>query len=125
MAADILERLAAEAIRLDADALEIEYKDGCEWAFANKGPLGFGIASFPSTSPDAAEIREACYRIAQLKRAQSIVVDGREYELRCAVHDSFGEDAFRVALRPLLRPRSGARAKPARRWARSRLTHGE
>jgi hypothetical protein len=30
VAADILERLASEAIRLGADALEVEYRDGCE-----------------------------------------------------------------------------------------------
>jgi hypothetical protein len=116
--ADILERLAAEAIRLGADALEVEYKDGSEWVFAEKGPLGFGIASFPGTSPDAMEIREACYRLARLKRAQRIPVDGREYEVGCAVHDSFGEDAFRLALRPLPRPRSRVlHARPARRRA--------
>jgi hypothetical protein len=117
VAADILERLAAEAIRLDADALEIEYKDGCEWAFAKKGLLGFGIASFPSSSPDAAEIREECYRLASLKRAQRIQVDGREYELRCVVHDSFGEDAFRLSIRQVPRPRARVQGRPARRRA--------
>jgi hypothetical protein len=115
MAAGILERLVAEAIRVGADALEVEYKDGCEWFFAAKGPLGFGIASFPNSIPDAAELREACYRLAQLKRAQRIEVDGREYELRCAVYDSFGEDAFRLSLRPVSRPGSRVQARPARR----------
>jgi hypothetical protein len=117
MAADILERLAAEAVRVGGDALEVEYKDGCEWVFASKGPFGFGIASFPNSIAEAAELREACYRLAQLKRAQRIELDGREYELRCAVYDSFGEDAFRLTLRPAPRPRSRVRDRPARRWA--------
>jgi hypothetical protein len=104
MAADILEHLAAEAIRVGADALAVEYEYGCEWVFAAKGPLGFGIASFPNSIPDAAELQEPCYRLAQLKRARRIEIDGREYELRCAVYGGFGKDAFRLSLRPVPRP---------------------
>lgn len=118
MPADILERLAVEAIRVGADGLEVEYKDHCEWVFAEKGPLGFGIASFPSSSPDAAELREECYRLARLKRAPRITFDGREYELRCTVYDSFGEDAFRLALRPVPKAPTGAQARSAHRRAR-------
>jgi hypothetical protein len=118
VAGDILERLAADAIRLGADALEVEYKDHSEWVFAEKGPLGFGIASFPSSSPEATELRSECYRVARLKRPHRISVDGCQYELRCAVYDSFGEDAYRIALQPTPSQPASVRARPARRRAR-------
>jgi hypothetical protein len=116
--ADILERLVAEAIRVGADALVVEYKDHYEWVFAEQGPVGFGIASFPSSSPDAAELLEECDRLARLKRASRITFGGREYELRCAVYDSFGEDAYRLALRPVPKAPAGAQNRSARRRAR-------
>jgi hypothetical protein len=107
---DILEPLAEQAIRLGADALEVEYKDRHEWVFAASGPLGFGIANFPSSSREAAGLREECYRLAKQKHPQHISVDGRDYELRCAIFDSFGEDAFRLTLRPV--PRRVVRGTP-------------
>jgi hypothetical protein len=107
---EILERLAAEAIRLRADALEVECKDGHQWVFAASGPLGFGIASFPSSSRDAKRLREECYHLAQQKRPPHISVEGHDYELRCAIFDSFGEDAFRLTLRPVPKTRFDAQA---------------
>jgi hypothetical protein len=43
----IIERLAAEAIGLGADRVEVEYKNDYEEVFAAKGGLGHGIARFP------------------------------------------------------------------------------
>jgi len=37
-----LEQLAAQAIRLGADHLEVEYKDGCEEVCAMKSGIGWG-----------------------------------------------------------------------------------
>jgi hypothetical protein len=108
--AGILERVAADAIRLGADTLEVEYKDRYEEVFAASGSLGFGIASFRSSSREAARLREECYRFAKQKSPRRISVDGRDYELRCATFDSFGEDAFRLTLRPVTKARSGAQA---------------
>lgn len=93
----IVERLAREAIRLEADLLEVEYKDGYEEVFAAKGGVGYGIARFRSSSPEAITLREELYRIA--KRKLRITVHGVQYELRGSVYESFGEDAFRVQLR--------------------------
>jgi hypothetical protein len=118
MSADILDRLTSEAIRLGADALEVEYKDRYEEVFAASGPLGFGIARFRSSSRDAARIREECYRLARQKRSRRISVDGRDYELRCVIYDSFGEDAFRLSLRPVPKRRSDVQPRPARTSAR-------
>jgi hypothetical protein len=50
----ILEECAAEAIRLGAEQLEVEYKDGYEELSAIAGDFGFGIGSLRSTSQAAA-----------------------------------------------------------------------
>jgi hypothetical protein len=116
--AGILQHLAEEAIRLGAEALEIEYKDHREWVFATNGPLGFGIASFASSSRDAARLRQECYSVAEQKRPQCISVNGRNYDLRCAIFDSFEEDAFRLTLRPLPNTRSDVQPRPTRKRLR-------
>ncbi len=93
----ILEELAAQAIRLGADHLEVEYKDGCEEVFAMKSAFGWGIASIRSSSPEAKSLRNELYALA--KKKQRVKIDERTYELRTRIFDSFGEDAFRVELR--------------------------
>lgn len=92
-----VEQLASAAIRLGADALAIEYKDGEESVVAMKGGIGHEIARLPSRSREAALLRDELHAIARRKR-RLIVGDG-EYELRGRVYESFGEDAFRVDLR--------------------------
>jgi len=95
-----LQRLAVEAIRLGAESLEVEYKDGYEGVLAVKGQVGYGIARLRSSSPEGAALREELYSITGRKRRRvRVTVDEREYELRGRVYDSFGEDAFRVELR--------------------------
>lgn len=93
----IIERLAAEAIRLGADFLEVEYKDGYEEVVAGQGGVGYGIARFRSSSSEAVTLREELHHIA--KRKWRIAVGEFQYELRGKVYESFGEDAFRVQLR--------------------------
>lgn len=95
-----VERLVLGAIGLGADVLEVEYKDGYERAFAAKAGMGFGIASFRSSSPEAGALRDELHlhRLAKRKR-RIVVVDGLRYELRGCIYDSFGEEAFRVDLR--------------------------
>ena len=93
----IVERLAMEAIRLGADLLEVEYKDGYEEVFATKAGVGHGIARFRSSSSEGVSLREDLHRIA--KRTRRIAVGGSQYELRGSVYESFGEDAFRMELR--------------------------
>lgn len=92
-----LEQLAAQAISLGADELEIEYKDGCEEICAMKSGFGWGIASIPSSSPEAESLRHELYALAKKKRR--LKIDEQMYELRARIFDSFGEDAFRVELR--------------------------
>jgi len=94
-----LEQLVAEAIRLGADALDVEYKDRHEEVAAMRGQFGVGIARFPSSSPEAEDLRHELYGIA--KKRRRVRVGEVEYELRVRVRDSFGEDAFSVQLRRL------------------------
>jgi hypothetical protein len=93
----IVEQLAAQAIRLGADTLEVEYKDGYEEVLAAQGGLGYGIAQFRSSSREAVSLRKELYGITKQRRR--LTVDNCEYELRGRVYESFGEDAFRVELR--------------------------
>lgn len=96
-AQNILVQLASEAIRLGADALDIEYKGGYKEVFAMKGPAGFGIASFRSSSQEAVSLRQELYTIA--KKALHVTIGDCEYKLKARIYDSFGEDAFHVELR--------------------------
>lgn len=93
----IIERFAAKSIRRGASLLDIEYKEGYEDIVATQGGVGYGIARFRSSSPEAITLREELHRSA--KRKHRITGDGSQYELRGSVYESFGEDAFRVQLR--------------------------
>jgi hypothetical protein len=92
----ILEKFAAEAIRLGAEQLEVENKDGCEEVLAIAGDFGFRIGRLRSTSQDAAVLREELYQCTRRKR--QILVGGDKYELGARTYDSFGEQAYRVRL---------------------------
>jgi hypothetical protein len=120
--------LIAQSARVGADSLDIERKDGDEEVCAMRGPIGFGIARFPSTGRKAAALRQELYQLA--KRRTTVTVDEIDYNVRVRIYDSFGDDAFRVQFQPRAeRPNRGAardrghgavRGKPAR----SRLGRG-
>jgi hypothetical protein len=105
----IVERIVVAAIRLGADLVEIECKAGYEEVVAAKAGVGQSVARLRSSSPEAFTLREELYRIA--KRKCRITVDENEYELRCGVFDSFGEDAFQVALRRVVTARVSTHAQ--------------
>jgi hypothetical protein len=104
----IVDHFAAKAIRLGADRLEVEYKDGREQIDACKQALGFGIGSLDSSDLAAKELCDELW--AMRRRKREITVDGVRYELRCSVYDSFGETAFRVAIQKA----TGSRKRPPR-----------
>ena len=108
MAGDsILQKLVAKAAHAGADALEVEYKDGCEEVVAMRGPIGFGIASFRSTGAEATALRRDLQGMA--KRRTTITVDQIYYDVRVRIYDSFGEEAFRVEFEQTAgRPNKGA-----------------
>jgi repressor LexA len=92
----LLEGLCGHALLLGAESLEVEYKDGREWVFANKGGLGVGIANYKSSSLDSKELRGSLYAAA--KKPVRTVIRGQVYILKVDIFDSFGEDAFAVSI---------------------------
>jgi len=123
----IVHELIPRAPLAGADALEVEYKDGCEEVVAMRGPIGFGIASFRSTSAKAEVLRRSLYEL--MKRRTTITAGGIDYDVRVRVYDSFGEDAFRVEFKRATGgpnkgapPVHGQRAIPAK-TAASRRGH--
>jgi len=98
----ILDGLAAQAIRLGADELEVEHKDGREVVFVMKSGMGVGISNLLGSSRQAGAFCRDLYAVTKKKRR--VIVDDVTYDLRCHIFDSFGEDAFRVELRRLKLP---------------------
>ncbi len=84
-------------IKMGANGLQIEYKDGYEEVFAMKHSMGVGIATLKSGSKEAGLLRNELYEISELEERR-IRVDGTEYELKVEIFDSFMEDAFRVTI---------------------------
>ena len=94
----LLEGLCGHALSLGAQSIEVEYKDGREWVFANQGGIGIGIANYTSSSADAKELRGNLYAAA--KKPVRTVIGGQVYILKVGVFESFGEDAFAVSIDP-------------------------
>ncbi len=92
----LLEGLCCHALSLGTQAIEVEYKDGREWVFANQGGVGIGIANYASSSTDGKELRGNLYAAA--KKPVRTVIGGRLYILKVRVFESFGEDAFVVSI---------------------------
>ncbi len=44
--ATLLEGLCGHALSLSAQSIEVEYKDGRDWVFANQGGIGIGIVNY-------------------------------------------------------------------------------
>ncbi len=109
---NIIEEIASQTIRSGGDAVEVEYKDGYEEIFPVAGRFGTSVGfRLDSSSPEAVSLREELYKIA--KKRRGLTVSGREYELRCRVYDSFGEDAFRLEWK-LAQPVSKGRRQKSR-----------
>jgi hypothetical protein len=94
---DILLELVAKTLAVGAYEMQVEYEDRKEHVFAFQEGVGFGIASLDASSEEAQALREALY---QIRRKQKIVtIEGVEYRLRARIHQSFGEDVFRVTIK--------------------------
>jgi len=105
----ILEEIAFKTIRSGGQAVEVEYKDGYEEIFPLSGPSGVTVGTrLEGSSKEARSLRADLYGI--VKKRRRITVGGAEYELRCRVYDSFGEDAFRLEWR-LVKPTKARRQK--------------
>lgn len=94
---DILTRLILDALQYGADELDVSYKDGHEEVCAMKSNIGIGIARLNSLSEEACELRERLYKMT--KKRERVTIRGTSYLLEAEIYDSFGNDAFRVAIR--------------------------
>ena len=93
---DILLELVAKTLAVGATEMQVEYEDREEHVLASQEGVGFGIARLDA-SEEAQALREALY---QIRRKQKIVtIEGVEYRLRAQIHQSFGEDVFRVTIK--------------------------
>ncbi len=91
---NVLAGLISKAIEFRADEIEIEYKDGYEEVFAMRDWLGISVGKIESGSEEARALRQLLHKV---KGKTKIRVDGEDYQFRVAIHESFGEDAFRVS----------------------------
>jgi hypothetical protein len=94
----LLEDLCEHALSCGADSIEVEYDDRRLWVYARNGDVGFSTANFGPSSRDAKELLANLY--AAQKKVVRTAIGGRVWILKVAVHDSFGEDAFRVRIDP-------------------------
>ena len=94
----ILMDYVAEAIEQGFDELTVEYKDGQEMVFVQNKGVGIGIASLKSDGEEAAALRHELFRLA--KSSKKIRLWDNEYILKARIFDSFGENAFRVLIKP-------------------------
>lgn len=74
--------------------LEVEYRDGYEEVFALSAGVGYDVARVPTSSPEGSALRRELHQLA--KRRSRLTVGGVQYDIRCLVYDSFGEEVFRI-----------------------------
>jgi hypothetical protein len=80
-----------KAMSLNADMLEIEYRDRQEWIAAFRGAMGVGIGSVDSTERDT-----LFEELKQLRKSKRITILGTEYRLLFSKHESFGETVYEI-----------------------------
>lgn len=93
---DPLAAMVAVVLAAGAAEFEVEREDGREHVLAVFGATGIGVASLCSDSDEAQELRRQLYALKRKRR--KIVHAGVQYGLRLKIHQSFGEDVFRVTL---------------------------
>ena len=76
----LLEGLCGHAVSLGARSIQVEYKDGREWVFADRAGMGIGIANYKSSSADGKELRGNLYAAA--KKPVRSVIGGQVYILK-------------------------------------------
>jgi len=92
-----LRELVFEAVRVGADFIEMEYKDGYEEICFMKGGPDFGSGSgfaLKSSSDQAKALRGELWTLRGKKSRVTLGVV--QYRLSVSTYDSFGETAFRA-----------------------------
>ena len=70
--ATLLEELCGHAVSLGARSIQVEYKDGREWVFADRASMSIGIANYKSSGPDGKELRGNLYAAGK-KPVRSVI----------------------------------------------------
>jgi hypothetical protein len=94
----LLEDLCRHAVRIGAHSIEVKYEDHHQWVYGRKDNTAVSFVSFPRSSADSKELRDNLYRAH--KKPLRTVLDGQVYVLKVTIADSFGDDAFEVAIEP-------------------------
>ncbi len=92
----MLSEFLQKAMSLNADRLEIEYKDSEELITAFCGDMGFGIGSVDSTQRD-----KLFEELEQYRKSKRVTLLGKLYRLRFSEYESFGETVYEVRWRQL------------------------
>jgi hypothetical protein len=92
----VLREFVEEAIRLEADTLEVEHRHPREEIFFMKNGTGLGT-TLNCSSDQAMSLRKELHALAKKKRRR-FAFGGAQYELRARVYESFGEHAFEVKI---------------------------
>lgn len=93
---DAVVRFVKKAMDLGATAIEVEYESGWEHIFAVGEHSGVEIASLKSSGKEARALRQALCDISEQPR--KMMVGGSEYALTVQIHESFGEDVYRITI---------------------------
>src|ERR1700752_2555000 len=94
---DILLELVAKTLAVGATEMQVEYEAREEHVLAFQDGVGFGIARLDASSEEAQALREALYQVRRKKKI--VIIGGFECPLRTRIHQSFGEDVFRVTIK--------------------------
>ena len=94
---DVVVRFVKKALDLGATEIEVEYESGWEHIFAVGGYSGVEIGSLKSSGKEARALREALCDIREQPR--KLMVGGSQYALTVRIHQSFGEDVYRITIK--------------------------
>ena len=94
---DILLELVAKTLAVGATEMQVEYEDREEHVLAFQERVGFGMASLMRAVRRRELCDRRCIRSGGSKRLSPS--GGVEYRLRARIHQSFGEDVFRVTIK--------------------------
>jgi len=94
----LLQDICRHVLSLGSDSIEVKHEDGCDRVYAIQNGAGISIAKFTGSGRDATELRQNLYAAA--KKPVRAVIAGRVWILKARIHDSLGEDAFKVSIEP-------------------------
>jgi hypothetical protein len=82
------------AVRMGAERIEIEYRDGREHITAFRGAVGVGVGSVESSQSD-----RVLEELKALRKVRQLVTMGKTHRLTFATYESFGETVHVIGIR--------------------------